>query len=110
MKKVSVILLLLISVVTYSQNSGTTAEIKKSTLTKLIYTVNSIEELKSINWNDVKDIFKEDNKEETIVLGFKVKGINKEEIKHSFEVKGKVSDIDNTIEITKKVIKVITKL
>lgn len=96
MKKVIVILLLLISVVTYSQNPGATAEIKENSVTKLIYTVNSNEELKSINWSDIKDIFKEDSKEETIVLGFKVKG--------------KVSDIDNTIEITKKVIKVITKL
>ena len=74
MKKIITILLISLSTIIYSQEDNTTAEIKESNLTTLIFSVDSVKELKSINWNDVKEIFNENtNKKEKVVLGFKVR-------------------------------------
>ena len=114
MKKIITVLLFCLSTMIHSQEDITTAEIDENKITSLIYSVDSIEELKSINWNDVKEIFNsnKDNKE-MIVLGFKVKDNQKNsklKFKHSFEVKGELSDLDGTIEMAKKMIKVIENL
>ncbi|PKH50542.1 hypothetical protein CXF68_07455 [Tenacibaculum sp. Bg11-29] len=104
MKKNITILLVCISGVISSQENITTAEIKESNINSLRF---SVEELKSINWNDIKDVFNENiNKDKKIILGFNVKNNNI----HSFEIKGSLSDLEGTIEIAKKVIKVIEKL
>ena len=114
MKKISTILFLLISGLLFSQSEAPIATLKESKIISLVYSVDSLEELKTINWDDVKEIFnRNENKDESIVLGFKVKrDVNDSEpkFKHSVEVKGKMSDLEGTIEITRKMIKVIEKL
>jgi len=114
MKKISTILFLLISGLLYSQSEAPTTTIKESKITSLVYSVDSVEVLKTINWDDVKEIFnRNENKDESIVLGFKVKSDTNDsepKFKHSVEVKGKMSDLDGTIKITRKMIKVIEKL
>lgn len=112
MKTISTILFLLLSTVAFSQEEVAKATFNESKITSLIYSVDSIKELKSINWDDVKEIFNQnENKEEYIVLGFNVKDKEKEsEFKNTLEVKGKLSDLDGTIEIAKKMIRVIEKI
>lgn len=118
MKKIITILLISLSSIIYSQEDNTTtAEIEESnitTLTTLVFTVDSIKELKSINWDDVKEIFNENtDKEEKVILGFKVKNNKKDsslKYKHSFQVEGKLSDLNETIKVVKKTIKILENL
>jgi hypothetical protein len=114
MKKIITILLISMSSIIFSQEDVTTAEIKDSNVNSLIFSVDSIEELKSINWDDIKDIFKKNtDKDKKVILGFNVKNDDKNssrKFKHSFEAKGKLSDMEETIEMTKKMIKVIENL
>ncbi|WBX76059.1 hypothetical protein PG911_15665 [Tenacibaculum ovolyticum] len=107
MKKIINILLVCISGVISSQENIKTEKIKESNINSLIFSVNTIKELKSINWNDIKDILNENrNKDKKIILGFNVKNNSM----HGFEVKGSLSDLEETIKIAKKVIQVIEKL
>lgn len=107
MKKIINILLVCISGVISSQENIKTEKIKESNINSLIFSVNTIKEQKSINWNDIEDIFNEDtNKDKKIILGFNVKNNNI----HYFEVKGSLPDLKETIKITKKLIQVIEKL
>lgn len=114
MKKIITILLISLSSIIYSQEDNTTAEIKESNVTTLIFSVDSVKELKSINWNDVKEIFNENtNKKEKIILGFKVKNNKKNsnlKYKHSFQVEGELTDLNETIKVVKKTIKIIENL
>lgn len=112
MKNISIILFLLLNTVVFSQNE--VATFKESKVTSLIFTVDSVDELKTIDWDDVEEILKKnENTDESIILGFKVKNQEKDsglKFKHSFEVKSKVSDLEGVIEFAKKVIKVIVKI
>ncbi len=114
MKKIITILLICLSSIMYSQEDNTTAEIKETNVTTLIFSVDSVKELKSINWNDVKEIFNENtNKKEKVILGFKVKNNKKNsnlKYKHSFQVEGELSDLSETIKVVEKTIKVIENL
>lgn len=89
-----------------------TAQVKESKITSLIYTVDSLEELKTINWDDVKEIVNDN--EEKVTLGFRVKNDkskrNTLKFKHSFEIKSDVEDIDSSIDIAKRIIKVLEKI
>lgn len=114
MKKIITILFISLSSIIYSQEDNTTAEIKESNITTLIFSVDSVKELRSINWNDVKEIFNENtNKKEKVVLGFKVKNNKKNsnlKYKHSFQVEGELTDLNETIKVVKKTIKIIENL
>ncbi|WP_275315725.1 hypothetical protein [Tenacibaculum bernardetii] len=115
MKKIITILLISLSSIIYSQEDNTTtAEIKESNITTIVLTVDSIKELKSINWDDVKEVFNENtDNEEKVILGFKVKNNKKDsnlKYKHSFQVEGKLSDLNETIKVVKKTIKILENL
>ena len=112
MKNIVIILFLLTTNLILAQEDVTTAKFSESNMTSLVYTVDSIDELNEINWSDIKTMF-DNNKNETIVLGFKVKSDKKNDtlkFKQSFKVEGKLEDLDGTIKITKKVIKLLQKL
>lgn len=102
MKKAILTVLLIIVVKTFSQ-SVDSVKIKASSL---IYTVDSVNELETINWNEAKEFFEGNTEEEEVTLGIKVKGLNKKKskvkTKQSFEIKGKVKDLDKLIHIMKK--------
>lgn len=114
MKKIITILLVSISGVIYAQEEIVTAEVKENNVNSLIFSVDSIKELKSVNWDDIKDVFNENtDKDKKVILGFRVKNnkVNSDlKFKHSFEVKGSLSDLEGTIEMAKKMIKVIGNL
>ncbi|WP_028887914.1 hypothetical protein [Tenacibaculum ovolyticum] len=83
MKKNINTLLVCMSGVIYSQENITIAEVKESSINSLIFSVDTIKELKSINWNDINDIFNENTKKhKKIILGFNIKNSNI----HCFEV------------------------
>ena len=114
MKNIIIILFLLTANIILAQEDVTTAKFTESNITSLVYTVDSVEELNEIKWSDIKTMFdKNTNKNETIILGFKVKNDTKNstsKFKHSFKVEGKLEDLEGTIKITKKVIKLLQKL
>ena len=114
MKKTITLLLFCLSAIVYGQKDIATVELDENKVTSLIFSVDSVKELKTINWNDVKEIFKSNkNSSEIVAIGFTVRDNQKDsklKFKHSFKVKGKLSDLDGTIAMTKRMIKVIENL
>ncbi|CAL2077402.1 conserved exported hypothetical protein [Tenacibaculum sp. 190524A05c] len=114
MKKILVLFTFLSVLNMNAQKESAKAEFKDNTITSLVFTVDSVEELETIDWKDVKDIFKNNNEQDSIKLGYRVRfnetKKHDHEFKHSFEIKGKAGDIDGSIKIAKKVIKVISNL
>ena len=81
----------------------------------LSFTVDSSKELATINWQDVKDAFKENNPESDIFLEIKLKtkekSENKPKIKYdfSYKVEGKAGEIDSLVLRMRKAISFINK-
>ena len=81
----------------------------------LSFTVDSSKELATINWQDVKDAFKENNPESDIFLEIKLKtkekSENKPKIKYDFgyKVEGKAREIDSLVLRMRKAISFINK-
>tara|TARA_B110000091_G_C13800137_1_gene469814 strand:- start:1430 stop:1786 length:357 start_codon:yes stop_codon:yes gene_type:complete len=77
----------------------------------ITYTVNSLKELKSIDWKVTKDLFKENKPEALIELAFEIDLPDSEtKFKSTFTVGGKTKDIDSLIKKIKKGVKSIYKL
>ena len=83
-------------------------------ITSMAYTVDSVKELKAINWADIKSIFETNKSDEIINLSF---GLNLKEsdnkkvsISGEFSVEGKSKDIDDLIKKAKKGINGLIKL
>ena len=102
MKKILITILLIVAVNMFSQSSN---EIKVKT-SSLIYSVDSVSELETINWSEAKEFFEGNTEEEEVTLGIKVNELHKKnskvKTKQSFEIKGKVKDLDKLIHIMKK--------
>jgi hypothetical protein len=83
-------------------------------ITSVSYNVNSIKELESIDWNEIKEIFETNKDEQIINLSFgidlKKPSHKKVTISGKFSVEGKTKDIDNLIEKSKKGIKGLVKM
>lgn len=81
----------------------------------LSFTVDSSKELATINWQDVKDAFKENNPESDIFLEIKLKtkekSENKPKIKYdfSYKVEGKAGEIYSLVLRMRKAISFINK-
>ncbi|MFY7671280.1 hypothetical protein ACOSP6_09380 [Tenacibaculum sp. MEBiC06402] len=98
MKNLFFIALALLSINLYSQSKKKT----KIQTTSLIFTVDSSEEVKKINWDDTKEFFEDADEDEEITLGIKVKKngkVLKSDSKHNFLISGKVKNLDNLIKI-----------
>ena len=112
MAQIATIILCFLTLSVFSQNEDSIVTIKESKITSVVLTVDNIDKIKAVNWQDVKDILKKSN--DSIRLGFRVKNNlladNKLKFKHSFDIKTKAENIDETIEIAKKVIKIIDNL
>lgn len=111
MQRLVIVLMLLFVSFFYGQDENASVIINESKITSLIYTVDSIQELKSVNWDDVIEIFKTNKKKDSIVFGFRVKNLNKEKIKfkHSLTIKAEAENIDETIKIARNIITAIEK-
>jgi hypothetical protein len=83
----------------------------KFTIHTIKYAVSSQEELKAINWNDMKEIFKENKPEDLIEFVFEVDlPESKNKFKSSMKVSGETKNIDSLIHQMKKGAKAISKL
>lgn len=103
MYKLLIISFLLLSSIAFSQEKKITLE-SKSNFESIEITVDSLEEIDSIKWEDFKDIFKENNPESTISLKLAVKNIKNENLIGNFSigVNGKSEQIDSLVAQLKK--------
>ena len=101
MKKLIIISFLLLSRIAFSQEKKVISE---SNFESIEITVDSLEEIDSIKWEDFKDIFKENNPESTISLKIAVKNIKNENLIENFSigVNGKSEQIDSLLAQLKK--------
>ncbi len=119
MKKLTTVILLLCTTIVLAQHKkialnesiNTATDVKISSMT---FTVDTVKELESIDWNNVKAIFENNKDEELIKLSFGIdlkKSINKKgAITGKFSVEGKSENIDDLIIKSKKGINGLIKL
>ena len=119
MKKLTTVILLLCTTIVLAQHKkitlnesiNTATDVKISSMT---FTVDTVKELESIDWNNVKAIFENNKDEELIKLSFGIdlkKSSNKKiAITGKFSVKGKSENIDDLIIKSKKGINGLIKL
>ncbi len=114
MKKISIVIAFLSVINLNAQKKNIAEYVQSKGVTSLIFTVDSSEELKTIKWNDIKEIFENNNKQDEVKIGCRVLSKSTEnsnkEFKHSFEIKGKVDDLDKLINMLKKATKLMVKL
>ena len=116
MKILLFITALLLSTLGHSQNTVKPpfAEYNKTDvkITSLTFLVNSGDELKSINWNDIKDIFKHNtNPKQEVELVFKFDlSESKNKIKGEFKIQGENKNIDDLISRAKKGVRGLIKI
>ncbi|WP_298884459.1 hypothetical protein [uncultured Polaribacter sp.] len=82
----------------------------ESSVKSLKFSVDSPEEFKTINWKDIKDIFSENKKTDTISIGFELNKNAKNKQQYSFTIKGISENVDGLISLSKKAIKTLNKL
>jgi hypothetical protein len=101
MKKLIIISFLLLSNIIFSQEKKITLE---SNFESIEISIDSLEEIDTIKWEDFKDIFKENKPESIISLKITLKNVKKENIITSFSigVNGKSEEIDSLVEQLKK--------
>lgn len=119
MKKLTTVFLLLCTSLVFAQHKSiainesinTNTEVK---VTSMSYKVDSVKELETINWDDVKSIFETNKDDEVIKLSFGIdlkKSENKKvSIAGKFSVEGKSKNIDDLIAKSKKGIRGLIKL
>lgn len=83
MKKLLFISFLLLSSIAFSQEKKVTIE---SNFESIEISVDSLEEIDTIKWDDFKDIFKENNPESIISMKVIVKNIKKENLITNFSM------------------------
>ncbi|MFY9241928.1 MAG: hypothetical protein WAO74_02760 [Polaribacter sp.] len=114
MKNILTFNLLFLSIITFSQEKSFLSKVTKEnsvTTHSIKYAVNSIEDLKSINWDDAKEMFQKNKPEEIIELAFEINlPESKNKYNSSVKVGGKTENIDSLIKMIKKGVNVTTKI
>jgi hypothetical protein len=113
MKKLLFISALLFVTLGYSQKKEKpfATYISEPNITSLMFSVDSMGELKTINWKDIKEIFSSNSKNQKIELAFEFDlAKSRNTIKGSFKVGGESKDIDNLIKRAKKLVKGMVKI
>ncbi|WP_439131082.1 hypothetical protein [Polaribacter sp.] len=109
MKKLLLLFAVLTSSFHFAQDKDINQEIIK--VTKMSVEVDSAEELETIDWKDIKEVFAHNTKNEAIEMSFSLHyPKSKNKIKSAIKVGGKSKNIDSLIVIAKKGIKAIIKL
>jgi len=112
MKKLLFISALLFVTLGYSQKKEKpfATYISEPNITSLTFSVNSADELKTINWKDIKEIFSSNSKNQKIELAFEFDlPKSKNKMKGSFKIGGISKDIDSLIKRAKKLVKGMIK-
>lgn len=95
------------------QESDLTKEknINGFTITSISYMADSIEELETINWTDVKEMFDKNKNNEKMELTFGLDFENsKNNFKSSFKIAGESKDLDSLITKSKKLVRSLIKI
>lgn len=113
-KKILFSFLFITSLLGFSQEKKPNAvfDTTKVGVTSLQFSFTETEDLKSINWNDIKEIFNyNSDSEQFIELTFKVDlPESKNKVKGSFKIKGKQKEIDDLINRSRKMIKGLERI
>lgn len=109
MKKIILSSCLLLSTFIYSQKKEI---IKSFNLNSVAISVDSIQEIDTINWEVIKESFKENDPESDVFLKVAIKQIKNENVKmsFSFKVEGKAANIDSLVLRLKKGVTKIKKV
>lgn len=111
MKKILLILFLFAFSIAKSQvKPDAELNFTNTTIHSLKFTVDTKEELKKINWNDIKDIFSKNRNTDSISLTFELKKNLKSKSQYSFTIRGASENIDGLILMSKKAIKTLNKI
>lgn len=111
MKKLLIVLFAFsYSFVNAQKDSNAELTFTESKVNSLKFSVDSSEELNSINWKDIKDVFLENKDQDSISLAFELKKNAKRNLYYKFSIKGTSNNIDNLINRSKKIINVLHKL
>ena len=114
MKKLFILLFLFIFNFGFAQNETKTTELSENfeaKITAISYKVDSVEELKNIDWKGVKEIFSNNEDNQNIEISFAINlKKSKNKLNAKFSVKGESKKIDSLITNSKKGIKGLIKL
>ena len=114
MKRVLTILLLSASLFGFGQEEKTNEVYLRNsaaTITSIKYSTNSIKELETIDWKDVKSIFEYNEEDEIITMSFAIDlKESKNKFKSSITVSGESKHIDSLIVRSKKIVKAMMNL
>ena len=114
MKKIITVLFVFTFVVNYAQKNIKINEennLKESKITSVSYSVNNPDELKTIDWKKIKDVFRTNKDGQEIKLSFELDlKKSKNKFKTSYTVSGQTKNIDSLIIKAQKGIKGIIKL
>ncbi len=100
----------LLTFAAHSQNHKDTIIEPIVAMTEYKVKTNNLDELKNFDWNTVRKIFQENDKDQDITLAFAY--INKSEVDKSnikidnfdFKIKGKTSELENLVNMSKNMI------
>lgn len=107
MKKVVLIIFMTFSFLVTAQEIK--PEVSVSTTSSLKFSVDDVEEFKTINWNDIREFTKDNKENESFSLTFELKKTKETDDKLSFTVKGKSGEIEKLIATSKKMMKIFDK-
>lgn len=113
MKKLAIISFLFFASIVFSQEKMTISE---PNFESIEISIDSLEKINTIKWEDFVDVFKENDPESNISLKVTVEKIENKKITTNFSVsvKGKASEIDNLVSKLKEAVfklkKVVLKL
>ena len=111
MKKLLVAICLFTFTYGYSQKKGRSFKSLDAKVTAVSYSVSSIEELETIDWESAKEFFSENEDDVEIKMSFEIDlKESKYKIKAKFSVGGESQEIDSLIVKSKKGIKGLIKL
>lgn len=114
MKKLSLLILLFITVFTYGQEDKMDvaySENMNTRVTSLKISSSSIKELQEINWDDMKSIFESNEPDQIIKLTIELDlKDSKDKFKTALTTSGKVKEIDTVIKNAKKILKSLLKM
>lgn len=110
MKTITLVLLLFSTSILFSQENKKNDK-SNVKVTSISYMVDDLEELENINWQDLREVFKNNNDKETIEMSFGVSlKKSKHKLKSSIKVSGETKNLDSLIIKAKKGIKAISKI
>ncbi len=114
MKNILFLLLLIFSLHVKAQDDSRSDISSKTFVTELHFTTNSIEELQDVNWEDVRQIFGENEPDSEIELGFTLS--EKQVLSHfdldafQFRLSGKTDELESMILRAQKMIGALLEL